>query len=239
MGVHIGWPLSLGPRTLRMTESLVTLIGTALRWLGFAALPLLAMPIALLFLPRLLAAPSRILARQIDRLSEATMGLAMGFAFAIIIIQLLGVLLRYVFGLNFSWMNDSVVFAFAAIFMLGAAGTLKADGHVRVDIMRPRFSPKVLAAIELIGTMGFIFPIGCLILYSGAGLVARSWIDLEPFNESDGLPVKYLFKTLVPIFAVLLISQGLAQAIRAALSLRGQPLSANAPDSGAQSRPQT
>jgi len=29
-----------------MTESLVTLIGTALRWLGFAALPLLAMPIA-------------------------------------------------------------------------------------------------------------------------------------------------------------------------------------------------
>jgi TRAP-type mannitol/chloroaromatic compound transport system permease small subunit len=131
------------------------------------------------------------------------------------------VLLRYVFGLSFSWLNDSVIFSFAMIFMLGAAATLRDDGHVRVDIMRSRFGPRTRAGIELFGALIFIFPIGILILYAGAGLITRTWLDLEPFNESDGLPIKYLFKTLVPLFAVLMIGQGLSQALKSALIIHG------------------
>ncbi len=203
-------------------DHLVSFSGTIFYWLGQLALPFLLVPLALLIAPKPLAGFARLLVRRIDQISAAAMGTAMCFAFAIVLIQLLAVLLRYVFGLRFSWMNDSVIFSFAAIFMLGAAGTLRTDGHVRVDILRPRYGPKIRAAIEMVGALAFILPIGILILYSSAGLVARSWMNFETFNESDGLPVKYLFKTLVPVFAVLIISQGLAQAIRAALFLRGQ-----------------
>lgn len=161
------------------------------------------------------------------------MGFATVAAFAIILIQLGAVLMRYVFGLSFSWLNDSVVFSFAMIFMLGAAATLRDDGHVRVDILRPRFSPIGRAVVELVGAFLFIFPIGILILYAGSGLISRTWIGLEPFNESDGLPIKFLFKTLVPLFAILMISQGLSQALKAALSLRGlRPFEAAAQDHG-------
>lgn len=199
----------------------VEIVGTGLRYAGYAAVPLLLLPLLVLALPGPLNKAASLIARALDRISGFAMGFAVTAAFLIILIQLTAVLLRYVFGLSFSWLNDSVIFSFAMIFMLGAAGTLRDDGHVRVDIMRSRFGPKTKASIELVGSMLFIFPIGILILYAGSGLIARTWLDLEPFNESDGLPVQYLFKTLVPLFATLMISQGLSQALKSALTIRG------------------
>ncbi len=202
-------------------SDLVPYLGTALRFAGYLLAPLLLLPLLTLALPRLAGKAAAALSGLIDRISGAALRAAIFFAFAIILIQLSAVLMRYVFGLSFSWLNDSVVFAFASIFMLGGAATLRDDGHVRVDILRPRFSPQTRVVIEMAGTYAFIFPIGILILYAGAGSLLRSWTGLEPFNESDGLPIKYLFKTLVPVFAVLMIAQGLSQALKAALSLRG------------------
>ncbi|MEL7285207.1 MAG: TRAP transporter small permease subunit [Pseudomonadota bacterium] len=202
-------------------ESFVEIVGTGLRYAGYAALPLLLLPILVLAAPGPSHKITGVMTRALDRVSGVAMGFAVTAAFLIILIQLTAVLLRYVFGLSFSWLNDSVIFSFAMIFMLGAAGTLRDDGHVRVDIMRSRFGPKTKASIELIGAMLFIFPIGILILYAGSGLIARTWLDLEPFNESDGLPIQYLFKTLVPLFATLMISQGLSQALKSALTIRG------------------
>ena len=202
-------------------ETFVTVAGTGLRYAGYALAPLLILPILILIVPKPLAGVARFLNAVLDRISGFAMAFALTAAFLIILIQLAAVLLRYVFGLSFSWLNDSVIFTFAMIFMLGAAATLRDDGHVRVDILRPRFGPKIRAGIELFGSLIFIAPIGILILYSASGLIARTWLDLEPFNESDGLPIQYLFKTLVPVFAVLIIGQGISQAIKAALVIRG------------------
>ncbi|NQY13161.1 MAG: TRAP transporter small permease subunit [Henriciella sp.] len=202
-------------------DAFVEITGTGLRYAGYALLPLLLLPLIVLAAPKPLQRLASFLSKLLDRISGFAMGFAVAAAFLIILIQLAAVLLRYVFGLSFSWLNDSVIFSFAMIFMLGAAATLREDGHVRVDIMRARFGERTRAGIELFGAMAFIFPIGILILYAGSGLIARTWLDLEPFNESDGLPVQYLFKTLVPSFAVLMIGQGLSQALKAALTLRG------------------
>lgn len=202
-------------------ESFVTVTGTGLRYAGYALAPLLVFPLLVLLAPKPLEGAANVFKTILDRISGIAMGFALTAAFLIILIQLAAVLLRYVFGLSFSWLNDSVIFSFAMIFMLGAAATLRDDGHVRVDILRPRFGPKIRAGIELFGALVFIAPIGILILYSASGLIARSWLDLEPFNESDGLPIQYLFKTMVPLFAILMIGQGVSQAIKAALILRG------------------
>ena len=202
-------------------EPFVEIAGTGLRYAGYALAPLILLPLVLLVLPEPLVSRLGLVRVVLDRISGFAMGFAMSAAFLIILIQLAAVLLRYVFGLSFSWLNDSVVFSFAMIFMLGAAATLRDDGHVRVDILRPRFGPKTKAGIEMFGALIFIVPIGILILYSASGLIARTWTDLEPFNESDGLPIQYLFKTLVPIFAVLMIGQAISQATKAAMIIRG------------------
>lgn len=202
-------------------EAFVEVAGTGLRYAGYALLPLLILPVIMLIVPRPVSGLANVLIKALDKISGAAMGIAIVAAFLIILIQLAAVLLRYIFGLSFSWMNDSVVFSFAVIFMLGAAATLRDDGHVRVDILRSRFSPRTRAIIELAGAFFFIFPIAIFILYAASGLIARTWIDLERFNESDGLPIKYLFKTLVPLFAILMIGQGLSQALKAAAIVRG------------------
>ena len=202
-------------------EDIVSVLGTGLRFAGYGLLPLLALPLLILAIPKPLSKISEMLSGLLDRISGFALGFALAASFVIIVIQLAAVLLRYVFGLSFSWLNDSVIFTFAMMFMLGAAATLRDDGHVRVDILRPRFGPKTKAGIELFGSLVFIVPICVLILYAGSGLIARSWIGLEHFNESDGLPIKYLFKTMVPVFAVLMIGQALSQAIKSALVIRG------------------
>ncbi len=202
-------------------ETFVSIVGTGLRFAGYALLPTLLIPLLILAIPKPIAGVSEHLSKIIDRISGVALGAALTAGFLIIIIQLTAVMLRYVFGLSYSWLNDSVIFTFAMMFMLGAAATLRDDGHVRVDILRPRFSPKVKAGIEMFGALVFIVPICVLILYAGSGLISRSWIGLEHFNESDGLPIKYLFKTMVPVFAILMIAQALSQAIKAALVIRG------------------
>jgi TRAP-type mannitol/chloroaromatic compound transport system permease small subunit len=51
--------------------------------------------------------------------------------------------------------------------------------------------------------------------------VARSWAIFEGSRETSGLPFVYLLKTLIPLFALLLGLQGVAQAIRGWLLLSG------------------
>lgn len=193
----------------------------------FSHLTILGLSAVAAFLPNGLSTAGRLLSKALDRIAASAMWIAIGVALLIILIQLAAVILRYMFGISLSWMTDSIVFAFATIFMLGVAGTLRADGHVRVDILRREMSEKQKALVDMVGALLFIVPIGILILYSGSGQIARTWLILEPFNESDGLPVKYLFISLVPTFAVLLMSQGLSQALKAAFVLRDEPI---APD---------
>ena len=45
--------------------------------------------------------------------------------------------------------------------------------------------------------------------------VSRSWAILESSRETSGLPAVFLLKTLIPLFALLMALQGVAQAIRA------------------------
>ena len=64
--------------------------------------------------------------------------------------------------------------------------------------------------------------VALLLLYLALPFAARSWAVLERSQETSGLPFVYLLKTLVPVFAVLMALQGIAQAIRSVTVLRGE-----------------
>ena len=210
-------------------EGLVAGLGTGLTGLGYMLSPLLLVPFAALALPA-----ARPLAREASRAIDAASGFALGSAMVLAVVMLVAqlavVIARYAFGVAFTWMNDIVIYAFAAMFLLAAAGALRDDAHVRVDILRARFGPRTLAAIEMAGAYLFIFPVCVLILWAAAPMVSGAWSRLEGARESDGLPLLFLFKSLIPVFAALLMAQGLSEAIKAALALSGHP--AGTPDPG-------
>jgi len=197
-------------------------LGTFLKWGGIALLPLFLLPLLTLVVPGLMEDFAKRVSAVIDRISGFAFGGAMVSALALVMIQLAVVVLRYTYGMSFTWLNELVIYAFAAMFMLGAAATLRDDGHVRVDILRPRFGADGRNWIELFGIYFFLFPICIRILTTGEQGLARAWALFEGSRESDGLPFLYLFKTLLPAFAVLMLAQGVSEAIKAALRLTGK-----------------
>lgn len=204
-----------------MDTSIFLHIGTGLKWLGIASLPLFLVPLIALSVPKLIDGFALKISRLIDRVSGIALGGAVISSLVLVFAMLAVVILRYTFALSFSWLNEITTYAFAAMFMLGSAAALRDGAHVRVDILRPRFGETGRDWVELAGIYLFLFPICVRILMTSEAGLTRAWTLLEGSRESDGLPIQFLFKTLVPVFAVLLMAQGLSEAIKAALRLTG------------------
>lgn len=129
------------------------------------------------------------------------------------------VLLRYGFNIGWIAMQESVLYMHGFIFMLGAAYTLKADGHVRVDIFYHRFSQRKKALIDILGTVFLLLPVTVFIFFISFDYVLNSWHILEKSSEAGGLPFVYISKSLLLIFAVTLNLQGVAELLRNVLIL--------------------
>ena len=158
----------------------------------------------------------------IDALNSTVGRAAAWLCLAVVAIQFTVVLLRYVFDAGSVWLQESILYAHAALFLLCAAWTLKRDGHVRVDIFYSTASERTKAVVDLAGALLLLIPFAGAILYFSWPYVARSWASLEGSREASGLPFVFLLKTLIPAFASMLILQGIAQAIRAASRLAGR-----------------
>ncbi len=96
------------------------------------------------------------------------------------------------------------------VFLLAAPLLLQLDQHVRVDVFYSRMSSQKKALVDLLGTIFMLLPFCGFILYYSWGYVLASWQQNEASRQTDGLPALYLVKTLILIFAVLLVLQGIA-----------------------------
>src|SRR5215813_8474890 len=163
------------------------------------------------------------LADLIDRFTRAVGQAAMWCVLAMVAIQFVVVVMRYALGVGSIWLQELIVYEHAALFMLAAAWTLQLGGHVRVDIFYAGARPRTKAWIDLAGALVFLFPFAIALAWLSWPYVARSWAILERSREASGLPLVFLLKTLIPLFAALLALQGLAQAVRAGLVLAGAP----------------
>ena len=134
------------------------------------------------------------------------------FSWSLLVMVLLTcviVILRYVFNLGFILMQELVRYLYASVFMICAAYTLAKDEHVRVDIFYSKLKSKDKILINIIGSLIFLIPVCACILYYSFTYVINSWVQLEGSLEERGLHAVYLLKSLIWIFAVMLMSQGI------------------------------
>jgi TRAP-type mannitol/chloroaromatic compound transport system permease small subunit len=163
------------------------------------------------------------IAGRIDRLIAAIGRAVMWLALLVVLVQFAVVVLRYAFGIGSIWLAEAVIYGHAALFLLAAAWTLQVNGHARVDLFYADSSPRHRARVDLLGALLLLLPFIAVIAWFALPYVARSWTILERSREVSGLPFVFLLKTLIPLFALLLGLQGIAQAIRAALVLWSEP----------------
>lgn len=166
------------------------------------------------------------LSRAIDRLNDRIGRLVAWCALGIVLIQFTVVAMRYVFaapglfGLSSLWWQESMVYLFAAMIMLGMGYALRHDAHVRVDVFYARLPPRGKHLVDLFGALVLLLPMCALIFWAAAPDVATSWRVREGSLETSGIPLRYLLKTTILAMASLLALQGVAQALRAAHALR-------------------
>jgi TRAP-type mannitol/chloroaromatic compound transport system permease small subunit len=91
---------------------------------------------------------------------------------------------------------------------------------VRVDIFYADASARAKALVDLIGALLLLLPFMLVLLCLSAPYAMRSWAIFEHSQETSGLPIVFLLKTLIPLFAILMALQGIAQAIHATALLR-------------------
>lgn len=141
------------------------------------------------------------------------------FVIAMALIQFGVVILRYVFGVNSIFMQESVTYLHGAVFLLAAGYTLLADDHVRVDIFYRAASPRHKAAVDFVGTYLFLFPFCFTLLWAGGDYVANAWAVREGSTEQSGIQGIFLLKSLIPAFGLLLTLAGFVKAADAARAL--------------------
>lgn len=154
-----------------------------------------------------------IASRFIGRLGRAVSWLTL----AMVLLTFAIVILRYGLNEGWIWLQESVTYLHAMVFMIAAAWAFQTDDHVRVDIYYRDRSDHEKAWVNLVGTLIFLLPFCIFLLLIGWDYVLASWSIKEGSREAGGLPLVYLLKSLILLLPALLLIQSFST-IKACLS---------------------
>ena len=157
--------------------------------------------------------------RVINSLNEQIGRLISWLTVTMVLVTFTVVVLRYLFNIGWIAMQESVIYMHAAVFMLGAAYTLKHDGHVRVDMIYRGLDSRKQAWINLIGNLTLLLPVCLFITWVSWEYVANSWAVMETSQEAGGIPAVFLLKTVILLMSILLVIQGISMALTSLLHL--------------------
>lgn len=211
--------------TVNMTTGeIIADIGIAFKAIGWVFLPALLLPIIYLFLPNIntLKSLSKAIIRTIDSLSYGLGEIAKWLIPLLVLVVAFTVFALSIFGQSWTKLFESADYLHASIIMLGAGATLLAGQHVRVDVFHTRMDDKTRALVDFIGFYALLLPVCLIILWNSQSFISFAWRIFEGSSEADGIRGEFLLKTLIPIFAITMILQGLSIALRAAMCMNAQ-----------------
>ena len=135
------------------------------------------------------------------------------------------VVMRYWFDSGWIWLQESITWMHAAVFMLAAAYTLAREEHVRVDIFYRHFSARGQALVNAAGSLFLLIPVALFIIIVSWDYVTISWQIHEASREAGGLiyPFPSMLKSLIPIMSIMLLLQGIVLLSRSIQCLITRP----------------
>jgi len=156
---------------------------------------------------------------MIDSINEYIGKAVSWLTLLMVLIMFAIVLMRYAFNEGSIAIQESVMYMHAMVFMLGAAFTLKRDGHVRVDIFYNKMSERKRSIVNFLGNLFLLLPVCIFIFWSSWDYVLEAWRIKETSREAGGLPWTYILKTSILCMATLLILQAFADTLRNLLGI--------------------
>ena len=133
------------------------------------------------------------------------------------------VVMRYVFDVGLIWLQETLTWFHAVVFMLGTAYTLQREEHVRVDIFYRDMSGRRRAWVNLLGVTFFVFPMCAFFIWAAWDYVGPSWSIGEVSRNAGGLPFPFLplLKSVLIVMPLALALQGLSLLLQSIQGIRG------------------
>lgn len=153
----------------------------------------------------------------IDTISKWTGRVVSFLIIALTLLICFEVIARYLFNHPTIWAQESSGMLIGAYTIFGGAYTLYTGGHVNMDVVYARLSPKRQALIDVI-TFWFFLLFCVALLWMGGDSAWRALRNLEHSGSIWNPPI-YPFKLVLPVGAFLLLLQGLAKFIRDVITI--------------------
>ncbi|WP_336486973.1 TRAP transporter small permease subunit [Methylobacterium nigriterrae] len=160
------------------------------------------------------------LSRFIDAFNERVGKLAAWAIVAAVVVSSLNAIVRKVFGTSSNAWLELQWYLFGAVFMLCAAWTLKANEHIRIDILSNRLSKRGRDLVDVFGHLFFLLPFVAVMLYLSTPFFLHSFESGEVSTNAGGLLI-WPAKGLILAGFFLLALQWLSELIKRIAILTG------------------
>ncbi|TXF10723.1 TRAP transporter small permease subunit [Pelomicrobium methylotrophicum] len=161
------------------------------------------------------------LARLIDTLNERVGRTVYWLVLVTALLSAFTALIRYALHASSNAALELQWYLYALIFLLAAGYTLKHDGHVRIDVLFARLTPRAQAWIDLVGGLIMLLPMALIMVWLSWHSFALSFATREMSPDAGGL-ARWPIKLAIPVGFALLALQGIAEIIKRAAFLRGK-----------------
>jgi TRAP-type mannitol/chloroaromatic compound transport system permease small subunit len=161
------------------------------------------------------------LSRVIDSINERLGKVAAWAIVVAILVSAINAIIRRIFGVSSNAWLELQWYLFGAVFMLCAAWTLKANEHIRIDIISSRLSKRGRDRIDLMGHLLFLFPFVALMLWLAFPYFTRSYASGEVSSNAGGLLI-WPAKGLILLGFTSMAFQWLSELIKRVAIMQGK-----------------
>ena len=152
--------------------------------------------------------------QRLDRLARGltvTVGRLMGLVIlGIIAVILFDVATRGSFYIGSTALQELEWHLHTAVLMLCLGYAYLTDSHVRIGLLRDRWSPRRKALVEFVGCLVFLVPFCAVAIFYGIEFAATAFAQGERSPSPGGLEARWIVKATVPLGMALLLLAGLA-----------------------------
>lgn len=160
--------------------------------------------------------------RVVDRVSYWVGRFAMYLIYAMIGVLLYSSISRAVFDVPLIWVVEIAQFLLVSYFLLGGAYSMQLDGHVRMDLLYGRWSPRRKAWTDVVTILFLIFYLVFLLL-GGVSSTAYA-LEYNQTNYSTWAPVLWPIKIIMTFGVLLMLLQAIATLFKDIAIARGKPI---------------
>jgi len=153
-------------------------------------------------------------ARRIDWFQERLGRAVSWLMFAMVAVVFCDVVFRYLFNRSSVFTQELEWHLFGIVYLLAAGYTFLYDEHVRVDILYAKLSPRKKAWVDFVLIFVMLVPSCLLVVYTSIPFVRNSFVVNEGSPDPGGIPLRWALKSVIIIGFLLLLLQGLSEAIK-------------------------